>query len=89
MLKGLGFEISSVPGIRKDAFLFGEGQSRVVVSADVSKTAALETELKKNNTAFTKLGVVKGNKVVIDGVDHGSVNDFAKDYNTSIESKLN
>lgn len=86
---GLGFEINSVSDIRKDAFLFGEAQSRVVVSVDAAKTSALEAELNKNNTAFTKLGVVKGNKVVIDGVDFGTVTDFANDYNTSIESKLN
>jgi phosphoribosylformylglycinamidine synthase len=86
---GLGFEINSVNGIRKDAFLFGEGQSRVVVSVDPSKVSALETELKKNNTPFTKLGIVKGNKVMIDGTDYGSVKDYANDYNTSIESKLN
>jgi phosphoribosylformylglycinamidine synthase II len=86
---GLGFEINSVNGIRKDAFLFGEGQSRVVVSVEGLKTSALEAELKKNNTPFTKLGVVKGNKIIIDGVDYGTVSDYAKDYNTSIESKLN
>ncbi len=85
----IGFEINSVPGIRKDAFLFGEGQSRVVVSAEASKAASLEAELKKSNTPFTKLGTVKGSKVVIDGTDHGSVSEFAIDYNTSIESKLN
>jgi phosphoribosylformylglycinamidine synthase len=87
--KGLGFEINSVSGIRKDAFLFGEGQSRVVVSVEGSKISLLETELKKNNTPFTKLGVVKGNKIIIDGVDYGSVSDYATEYNTSIESKLN
>ena len=32
MIKGLGFEINSDEDIRKDAFLFGESQSRVVVS---------------------------------------------------------
>lgn len=86
---GLGFEINSVSGIRKDAFLFGEGQGRVVVSVDPSKAAAFETELKKNTTAFTKLGVVKGTKVVIDGNDFGPISDYATEYNTSIESKLN
>jgi phosphoribosylformylglycinamidine synthase len=86
---GLGFEINSVSGIRRDAFLFGEGQGRVVVSVEGSKAASLEAELKKNNTPFTKLGTVKGNKVMIDGTDYGSISDYAKDYNTSIESKLN
>lgn len=86
---GLGFEINSISGIRKDAFLFGEAQSRVVVSVDSSKTSAFEAELKKNNAPYTKLGVVKGNKVMIDGNDYGAISDYAKEYNTSIESKLN
>ena len=86
---GLGFEINSVGNIRKDAFLFGESQSRVVVSVEPSKTNQLEAELKKNSTPFLKLGIVKGNKVMIDGSDFGSISDYAVDYNTSIESKLN
>lgn len=85
----LGFEINSVSGIRKDAFLFGEGQSRVVVSVEASKTSELESALKKDNSPFTKLGIVKGNKIVIDGTDYGTVSEYATDYNTSIESKLN
>jgi phosphoribosylformylglycinamidine synthase II len=87
--KGLGFEIDSVSGIRKDAFLFGEGQSRVIVSVEGSAASSLEAELKKNNTPFTKLGAVKGDKIIIDGVDYGSVSEYANEYNTSIESKLN
>jgi phosphoribosylformylglycinamidine synthase len=85
----LGFEINSVSGIRKDAFLFGEAQSRVVVSVDSSKASQLEVELKKNNTPFTKLGTVKGSRVMIDGTDYGMVSEYATDYNTSLESKLN
>ncbi len=85
----LGFEINSVSGIRKDAFLFGEGQSRVVVSVEAGKINQLEAELKKQNTAFTKLGTVKGNKINIDGTEYGSVADYSNLYNTSIESKLN
>ncbi len=89
LTNGLGFEINSIPGIRKDAFLFGESQARVVVSVETSKTNQLEAELKKNNTPFTKLGTVKGSKVMIDGADYGMISEFATDYNTSIESKLN
>jgi len=42
MPNGLGFEISSDNKIRKDAFLFGESQSRVVISVAPGK----ENELK-------------------------------------------
>ncbi len=89
LANNLGFEINSDSAIRKDAFLFGESQSRVVVSVEASKGAELESALKKDSTPFTKLGIVKGNKIVIDGSDYGTVSEYATDYNTSIESKLN
>lgn len=82
----LGFEISTDKKIRKDAFLYGEAQSRVVVSVSPAKAAELDKALK---VPFTKLGTVKGNSVVIDGENFGAVSDYAVKYNTSIESKLN
>ncbi|MGZ3884054.1 MAG: phosphoribosylformylglycinamidine synthase subunit PurL [Bacteroidia bacterium] len=89
MVNRLGFEISSDPAVRKDAFLFGEAQSRVIVSVAADKAAGLENALTEQKTAFKKLGLVKGNSVLIDGVNYGAVTEFAKAYNTSIESKMN
>ena len=43
MVGGLGFSIQTDVSIRKDAFLFGESQSRVVVSV----TKELENDFKK------------------------------------------
>ena len=88
MVKGHGFEIKSDASLRKDAFLFGEAQSRVVVSVSEASAAGLETELKKQNVAFTKLGTVKGNSVVVDGTNYGLVNDYKQSFETSIESYL-
>jgi phosphoribosylformylglycinamidine synthase len=85
----LGFDVTTSKDIRKDAFLFGEAQGRVVVTADPSKTSGLESELKKQNVSFLKLGTVKGKNVVIDGADHGTVSEYTMVYNTSLESKLN
>lgn len=89
MVNNLGFEISSDNTIRKDAFLFGEAQSRVVVSVSSSKTNELETLLASRNVSFTRLGNVKGTNVVIDGENFGSVSEFKTPYETSIESYLN
>ena len=89
MVNNLGFEISCDASVRKDAFLFGEAQSRVVVSVSAAKTEAVEAELKKQNVAFKKLGTVKGNSVVIDGTNYGSVSDYKKSFDTSIEGYLN
>jgi phosphoribosylformylglycinamidine synthase II len=87
MVNGLGFEITTDANFRKDAFLFGEAQSRVVISTNNS--TALEAELKKQNVAFTKLGTVKGNALVIDGTDYGSVSEYKYVFDTSIEGYLN
>ena len=89
MVNNLGFDISSVSTIRKDAFLFGEAQSRVVISASSSKTNELETLLTSQQVSFTKLGSVKGKNIVIDGENFGSVSDYKTPYETSIESYLN
>ncbi|MBX3165347.1 MAG: phosphoribosylformylglycinamidine synthase subunit PurL [Bacteroidetes bacterium] len=88
MVNNLGFEIATDSSIRKDAFLFGEAQSRVVVSVSGNNVSALETELKKQTISFTKLGTVKGNSIVIDGTNYGTLNDYKKAYDTSIEGYL-
>ena len=88
MVNNLGFEISSDPSVRKDAFLFGEAQSRVVVSVSGAKGESVEAELKKQNVTFKKLGTVKGSSLIIDGTNYGSVSDYKKSFDTSIEGYL-
>ncbi len=89
MVNNLGFEINTEISIRKDAFLFGEAQSRVVVSASDSNKLKLETELKKENIPFIKLGIVKGKSVMIDAVNYGTVSDYKHSFDTSIEGYMN
>ena len=89
MVNNLGFEITTEIDIRKDAFLFGEAQSRVVVSASEDNKLKLETELKKENVPFIKLGLVKGTSLVIDSVNYGTVSDYKLSFDTSIEGYLN
>ncbi|MBS1636379.1 MAG: phosphoribosylformylglycinamidine synthase subunit PurL [Bacteroidetes bacterium] len=89
LTNGLGVDVASNKAIRKDAFLFGEAQSRVVVSIKPANEAALTDALKKAGVSFEKLGTVKGKNIVIDGENYGAVADYANAYNTSIESKLN
>jgi len=73
---------------RKDAFLFGEAQGRVVVS--VSETNMnLFTSIIKNHTIFAEsLGKVTDGLVTVDAEDWGNIHDFEKKYLTSIEEKL-
>lgn len=80
MASGLGFEVQSVKGIRKDAWLFGEAQSRVVVSVRTEQKAGLERLLKENNVAFEVMGTVTGKDVQFDGENWGSVASWKKIY---------
>ena len=89
MVRGLGFEISSDPSLRKDAFLFGEAQSRVLVSVSEDRAGILEKELENQNVKFSKLGIVKGNELIIDEVNYGSVSEYKNAFDTSIEEHLN
>jgi phosphoribosylformylglycinamidine synthase len=89
MVSNLGFEINTASDIRKDAFLFGESQSRVVVSVSSNNLSNIESELKKLEVSYSILGVVKGSSVVIDTIDFGNISDYKHDFDTSIESYLN
>ncbi len=88
MINNLGFEINSVSGVRKDAFLFGEAQSRVLVSVSAAHAAAFEAELKNHGVSFSALGGIKGSHVVIDGTNYGNISDFKTPYETAIEGYM-
>jgi phosphoribosylformylglycinamidine synthase len=85
----LGFTAVSLEGIRKDAWLFGEAQGRVIVSVKAEQSSAFEVFLKGNNTAFEKTGTVGGDSVVIDGENWGAVADWKRTYNTVLEEIMN
>jgi phosphoribosylformylglycinamidine synthase II len=82
----LGFSIDLHKDIRKDAFLFGEAQSRVVVSVGNDKAAAFEAAL--GNHPFEKLGTVTGSNITVAGENWGTVSDWKELYNTAIEKEL-
>ena len=88
MNKNMGFEINTDSNIRKDAFLFGEAQSRVVVTVSAASAAAFEAAA--GSHPFSKLGTVKANgHVNIDGTDWGNIKDWKDAYDTAIEKLLN
>ena len=89
MPRGLGFEITCDKIIRKDAFLFGEAQSRVVVSVKKSDEAKLTEELKKQGVPFSILGSVKGNAMKIDTEVFFPISEATGLYDTAIEKYLN
>lgn len=82
--RGLGFEITTNKNFRTDAFLFGEAQSRIVVSIKPENKANFENELQKTGTSFLYLGTVKGSDMLIDGTLVGSLKDYETLYDNAI-----
>lgn len=88
LVNGLGFEVESNTKIRKDAFLFGESQSRVVISLSENNQAALESLLAKTNTPFQVLGKVSGQSIQIDQENYGKVSDWKQIHDNTLGEKL-
>jgi phosphoribosylformylglycinamidine synthase subunit PurL len=81
-----GFQIKTIKEIRKDAFLFGEGQSRVVVTVSKEKEQAFKARIK--NIPSLKLGVVTGGEIIIDEENWGMITEWQELYDTAIEKQL-
>jgi phosphoribosylformylglycinamidine synthase II len=83
----LGFDVvASDSNIRKDAFWFGEGQSRVVVTVKEEQVAAFKKAL--GNHPYAELGVVTNGSVEVDGMEWGTVLSWKEKYDTAIENLL-
>ena len=85
----LGFDVRSNQGIRKDAWLFGESQSRIVVSVGAEQTAAFERFLTAEKVPFEALGAVTGGNLTIDGEDWGNVSGWKRTYETVLGNIMN
>ncbi len=88
IVNGLGFEISTQDGIRKDAFLFGESQSRVIITVSRAKAEAFEAYMADQGTPFSKLGMVSGENAIIDGEDFGKVADWKDIHDNTLHQHL-
>lgn len=84
----LGFDITTDSDFRKDAYLFGESQSRVVVSVSRNKEDAFIRYLMNTELEFISLGKVTSGNVVIDEQEFGHIDEWKKLYHTSIEGIL-
>ncbi len=80
----LGFDVCTLSGMRNDAWLFGESQSRVLVSVSADKKAAFETAMQQAGVSAMHIGTVQTAGVVVNGNSWGEVSDFATPYNTVI-----
>ena len=88
MVNDKGFSIKCSSGLRKDAFLFGECPSRVIVSVKPSLKNEFEDYINSQKTKSLLLGEVTDNNISIDGVSFGLTSDFSEIYNESLSKKL-
>ena len=89
MPRGLGCEIYTDQLFRQDAYLFGESQSRILVSINPKNKREFKKTLKKFKFPFYELGYVSDDKVLIDDIDFGSIKLLKEKYNTALEKKIN
>ena len=88
MVNDKGFSIKCSSALRKDAFLFGECPSRVIVSVKASLKNEFENYINSLQTKSLLLGEVIDNNISIDGVSFGLTSDFSEIYNESLSKKL-
>jgi phosphoribosylformylglycinamidine synthase len=82
----LGFSIQTKNIRRKDAFLFGEAQGRVIVSVNLEDAEEFENYLQ--DFPYEKIGVVTYGEIVVDGDFWGTIDWWKDAYDVSIENYL-
>jgi len=84
--RNLGFDLQLRDDLRADAFLFGEAQSRFVVSVKAGQEAAFEAALL--GQAFEKLGTVNAGEVNVGGQSWGMVAEWANLYEAPLQEAM-
>jgi phosphoribosylformylglycinamidine synthase len=85
---GVGFDVTSPAEIRGDAFLFGEAQSRVVVSVSPEQETEFLDFMMDSGIHFSTLGHVTKEELRVDDVSFGFISDYATDFENALENLL-
>jgi phosphoribosylformylglycinamidine synthase len=85
---GLGFDVTSPAEIRGDAFLFGEAQSRVVVSVNAEQETEFLDYMMETGLHFSALGHVTKEELRIDDISFGFISDYARDFENALGKLL-
>lgn len=88
MQSGKGFDVCTDANYRKDAWLFGESQSRVVISIAPESKSEIEAHFAAMNVPTLQIGTVKGNSMVIDSENFGEVGGIKNTYENAIAGRL-
>lgn len=84
MIHNLGFDITTSADVRKDAFLFGESQGRVVVSVSSSNETNFIDFMLEREVPFSTLGHVTKSELRVDDDSFGFIHDLKKYYENAL-----
>lgn len=84
----LGFEVNTNASVRKDAFLFGEAQSRVAVSVKRDALATLEEALQSHGQHYEVIGEVTSGDIIVDAASWGNIDSWKDKYDNAIANLL-
>jgi phosphoribosylformylglycinamidine synthase len=84
----LGFDIVTDSEVREDAFLFGEGQGRVVVTVSEDQEEEFIEFMMDSGVSFTLLGHVTKGKLMVDDEHFGFITEAKDLYNNALGKLL-
>lgn len=88
MASDLGYDITTDAAIRKDAYLFGESQSRIMVTVSQDTEDDFIDLMMLNGVEFDLVGHVTKGSIRIDDEDWGEVADYKSVYDNSLGEKM-
>ncbi len=88
MPRGLGFDVVTDSDIRLDAFLFGEGQGRVVVSCTEEQQDEFLDLIEAHNVPVVLLGHVTKGKIQVDGHMFGHVEELRNTFDNALAEEM-
>lgn len=88
MVGNMGFSIETDFDCRPDAFLFGEAQSRIVVTVSDDCLDDFMEEIEKANIDWANLGTVTAGEIIIDDESFGSISYYKTPYDHAIADAM-
>ncbi len=82
----LGFTVETKDDLREDAYLFGEGQSRVLVTVKADHIEKFENAL--SNFSHERIGLVTSGEMLVNGDFWGTIDWWQEQYDSAIEDHL-
>ncbi len=84
MPRGLGFDIVTDSEVREDAFLFGEAQSRVVITVPEETEEEFIEFMMGSGVSYTLLGHVTKGKMMVDDEHFGFISEAKEIYDNAL-----